>query len=305
MLLIWGRYSQTLDPLGTWRFWRRWYQGFLDGKPLDWELQRSVALIDNAIWEAGPKAVAAEILEIEAEWVAEQLPQADRIFVDEDTGKFDISPLALSPAGIVQTALEQVAFARGVAERSNCGFNTTSVAWEYIEFTLNSCRENANAIEQNFEIARADIADGLKNGRYFEDPKLAALERVLDTAVTDLRAHHPEVIEAWEKRVQVKLRIAQDDQKQLIVEKATELIAASAPALGEELELDAKTIASSAGEAQSGAIRRFFGRVAQMRLLVRSGEVVKKIDASSGYKGTRIVQTLQSLVDLIVGIWPF
>lgn len=45
-------------------FWREWYQGFLDGKPLDWELQRRVALIDDPIWEAGPKAVAEEIEKI-------------------------------------------------------------------------------------------------------------------------------------------------------------------------------------------------------------------------------------------------
>jgi hypothetical protein len=47
-------------------FWREWYQGFLDGKPLDWELQRHVAQIDDAIWEAGPEAVADEIEKIRA-----------------------------------------------------------------------------------------------------------------------------------------------------------------------------------------------------------------------------------------------
>lgn len=49
-------------------FWREWYQGFLDGKPLDWELQRNVALIDDAIWEAGLEAVADEINRIRAKF---------------------------------------------------------------------------------------------------------------------------------------------------------------------------------------------------------------------------------------------
>lgn len=53
-------------------FWREWYQGFLDGKPLDWELQSRVALIDNAIWEAGPKAVADEIEKIRAKFYLEK-----------------------------------------------------------------------------------------------------------------------------------------------------------------------------------------------------------------------------------------
>ena len=48
-------------PALHWSFWREWYQGFLDGKPLDWEIQRRVALIHDEIWEQGPEAVAEEI----------------------------------------------------------------------------------------------------------------------------------------------------------------------------------------------------------------------------------------------------
>ncbi len=58
-------------------FWREWYQGFLDGKPLDWELQRRVALIDDAVWEAGPAAVAAEIERVRAEFETEQAEAGD------------------------------------------------------------------------------------------------------------------------------------------------------------------------------------------------------------------------------------
>lgn len=53
-------------------FWREWYQGFLEGKPLDWKLQQRIALIDEPIWDAGPKAVAAEIERIRALFELEQ-----------------------------------------------------------------------------------------------------------------------------------------------------------------------------------------------------------------------------------------
>lgn len=49
-----------------WSFWRAWCQSFLDGEPLDWHLQRRVALIKDEIWEAGPEAVAKEIEKIRA-----------------------------------------------------------------------------------------------------------------------------------------------------------------------------------------------------------------------------------------------
>ncbi len=56
----------------TWSFWLEWYQGFLDGKPLNWELQRRVALIDGSTWEAGPEAVSGEIEKIRAQLNLEQ-----------------------------------------------------------------------------------------------------------------------------------------------------------------------------------------------------------------------------------------
>ncbi|KRS10752.1 hypothetical protein XM53_19675 [Roseovarius atlanticus] len=59
-------------PSGAWSFWREWYQGFLDGNPIDWELQARVALIDDPIWEAGLDAVAEEIAKIEAAYQVEK-----------------------------------------------------------------------------------------------------------------------------------------------------------------------------------------------------------------------------------------
>jgi len=56
----------------AWSFWRDWYQGFLDGEPLDWELQRRVALIPDADWEQGPGHIAGKIEEIRAEFEVEQ-----------------------------------------------------------------------------------------------------------------------------------------------------------------------------------------------------------------------------------------
>jgi hypothetical protein len=73
--------AENLNPFRThpdfrdskiWYFWREWYQGFLDGEPLDWELQRRVALIEDEIWEAGPEAVAEEIEKIRAKFDLEQ-----------------------------------------------------------------------------------------------------------------------------------------------------------------------------------------------------------------------------------------
>ncbi len=52
-------------PDSLWTFWKRWYRGTLEGKPLDRDLQLQVALMEDAVWDAGPKAVAEQIARIE------------------------------------------------------------------------------------------------------------------------------------------------------------------------------------------------------------------------------------------------
>jgi hypothetical protein len=49
-----------------WDFWVRWWDGVIAGKPLDWELQKQVALIPDDDWQKGPEHIASLIRQIEA-----------------------------------------------------------------------------------------------------------------------------------------------------------------------------------------------------------------------------------------------
>ncbi len=93
-------------------FWREWYQGFLDGKPMDWELQRRVALIPDADWEQGPEHIAGVIEGIRQAFDAEGRKAANPSEPTEDEKKavaarvnFNREALALSIASV----LEQIA----------------------------------------------------------------------------------------------------------------------------------------------------------------------------------------------------
>lgn len=55
-----------------WEFWAEWYEGMLNGAPMDWELQRRVALIEDSVWKVGPEDVAEEIDCIRARWEVER-----------------------------------------------------------------------------------------------------------------------------------------------------------------------------------------------------------------------------------------
>ena len=51
-----------------WTFWAEWYDRAMAGDPVPWELQERIALIPDAVWEAGPEAVADEIARIRARY---------------------------------------------------------------------------------------------------------------------------------------------------------------------------------------------------------------------------------------------
>ncbi len=68
----WDAFCDGPGQTPEWSFWREWYQGFLDGAPVDWELQRRVALIPDEEWEKGPERVAELIAEIRARYDLEQ-----------------------------------------------------------------------------------------------------------------------------------------------------------------------------------------------------------------------------------------
>lgn len=98
-------------------FFEFWHRGFIDGKPLDWELQRLVALIPDAEWELGPKRIAHEIRNIQKRYDAEKLASAARTEIEEPVPLVaskaiaqnltaNREAIALSAAGLVEQISE-------------------------------------------------------------------------------------------------------------------------------------------------------------------------------------------------------
>lgn len=100
--------KQTTSLMGFWgndtafggthldlEFFELWHRGFIDGKPLDWELQRLVALIPDAQWELGPKQIAGEIKKIQKRHEVEKVTSAARTEIEEPVPLF-------APEAIIQ-----------------------------------------------------------------------------------------------------------------------------------------------------------------------------------------------------------
>lgn len=108
-------HKNLLETEAEWHFWSEWYRGFLIGKPLDWGLQREIALIPDVEWAKGPARIAELIKVIRAKYPSrpsrepgstaekpisksQTAAMANRLMANRD-------PLALSIAsGLVQIA---------------------------------------------------------------------------------------------------------------------------------------------------------------------------------------------------------
>ncbi len=56
---FWGEDAQV------WGFWHRWYDGFLNGTPIDWDVQLAVASIPDEEWATGSARISEIIKELE------------------------------------------------------------------------------------------------------------------------------------------------------------------------------------------------------------------------------------------------
>lgn len=116
LLGFWDAFAARPDPGGTWKFWTQWYQGMLDGTPMDWDLQLQVALIDDAVWDKGVEAVAKEIerilvkfdLNLEVKQLKEQLTSLQQVISTPQIGDNGGPPLNDPEDIAFQTDLSQI-----------------------------------------------------------------------------------------------------------------------------------------------------------------------------------------------------
>jgi len=286
----------------VWGFWRRWYDGMLAGAPLDWELQRRVALIPDEVWKDGPGVVAAAIAGIEATFWAERLPQHERLLRNEVTGRFRVEAEPFDPETAVESWLKQVEFAVELAADSNTSdFSRMCTAYRYVEHTLRNCRDDPNAIEGQFGIARSMIERDLQTPTYTADDSLQALAETLKRVQLQMRADHPLVRKSWETRTAQTLREIDEKTRLATAEAIRAETARTEDRLTTEMELDAETVATSESpEAQAAAIGRAGGRAAKMTTIEQAAKTVKDVDSSAGFKAVRIGTTGYSVGDIIL-----
>lgn len=308
-------YSHFL-PAAHWSFWREWYQGFLDGKPLDWELQRRVALIPDEDWEQGPEHIARKIEEIKAEYLAEQLPLAEDLAFDQDSGTFHTTPREMAKPDLLGATLSQVEDAlEDVMEAGSNGINERSIECRKLTRTFRKYGNDPQRIEMDFTTVHAGLTRQIVSGELPPSEENLALQSALEEGAKAVRATHPEVAENRRILQEQSLRELTPNEKATLEEALPVLQAISDEALAEEWAQDIPALTNDSllpvpdtAPRLPGAdeATRIFGRAARMALETKkSANIIQRIDGHSGYKALRIVQVLEWLVQLGMRIFMY
>ncbi len=318
---LWLSFAARPDPTNIWQFWIEWYQGMLDGAPMAWDLQLQIALIEDAIWNSGPEAVAAEIEAIKAQFLSEKAPLAEVVKFDDNIGAFRVIPQEIAKPTLLAATLSQVEDALDVvlADPSN-GLNERSRETQVLRRSLLKYSNDPQRIEMDFFSAHA----GLTRQILVEDlpPSEAnlALQRALEEGAQAVRATHPDVAENRHILNSQKIAELSTDQKAKLAGAQPLLEAISSGVMQEDFSDDIAYLLEDHFRvptfppefvakhrnpilAESDEKYRTFGRLAQIAIqLLKSPQILDRIDGSAGYKAATIFLTVKELINLCIGL---
>ncbi len=290
-------------------FWRKWYQGYLDGKPLDWELQHRVALIADDIWDAGPEAVAKEIARIEAEHLSNKLPLAEEVTFNEDSGKFSVAPIPLENAPLMAALMARISDEFEDALSGHNGLSETSGDGRRIKRATTRHANNP----QQAELTLTTVAKSLRRqihetSELPDSPDNIALLEAVEDGVRGIRANHPEVAANREQLAQQALQEITPEDRETLEKAAPVLAAISEGDLAKDFTDDIPELINDAmlplrsGAPQlpgADASTRIFSRVSKMALLCEKG--AKTLD-SKEIKTVRLGHLVYTIGEFLFAI---
>lgn len=305
--------SDLLGMLSTrsgWEFWDRWYRGFLQGEPLDWELQRRVALIPRETWEAGADAVAEAIAEIEAEYLREEAPLAERVEFNADSNRFHVVPIPMQNAAFMSALMSRTADALDDALHENNGLREDMREVRVLRRTHERYSNDPQRVEMDYTSVAISLRRNLDAKELADSEDNLALLEAVEDGVRGLRAHHPEVAANRETLAKQAMRELPADQIALLEDAQDVLPEITEGVMQEDFARDIpKLINDATLPLPSGApplpgadeATRIFSRSAGIKLLYATAcESGAAIFDSKEFKTVRLGLTVSGLLSALI-----
>lgn len=293
----------------VWGFWERWYDGFLNGTPLDWDVQLAVASLPDADWEKGPEWVAGKIAEIERNFLSKKAPLAETIAFNPETNRFHAIPLDIAKPDLVSATLSQLSYAlEDVLANPSNGLTDKSREVRVAQRTLDKYADDPQQIELNL----VSVAVGLRR-QMFDTSELpeteenrAFLQTAEDGAIA-IRATHPRVAENREILAQQKFVELPDDDKAVLEAAIEPLLLLSEWQIADDFAEDIPALLNtSVGPSGDYApplpgVTRTFGRIARVSQEIDKEGLVEKLEKNKAVRATLMASGFASLGALL---WP-
>lgn len=163
-------------------FWTRWHAAFLNGNPLPWALQLSVAQIPDEIWAMGVERVAEEIRKLEFEY---NTSSNQRLTQNKLSGLFRTESNLSPPKEVRDFVVRRISLALDSAIQSTGDneFNDTCYEAIVIHGVLSLEGASTSDLATNFFDAALSLKQNI-NSIYPDDTSLQNLANAL-AAVTE------------------------------------------------------------------------------------------------------------------------
>jgi hypothetical protein len=197
------------DPDDVWDFWTRWWEGVVQGEPLDWAFQEKVALIPAHIWKQGAAAVARAIKNIEEgmtplepsdtdmEKVIEQTRHGAVLFYDPDTkliGEEAVSTLPQDVRRDVVDLMQDVLSGFPAASAGNNIYELIRRERDILKRAIDAYQARPWMLLTSLRRARAGVQDKVADGTCPQnDPLLNDLVAQIVQAEVLLISHDAEL----------------------------------------------------------------------------------------------------------------
>ena len=183
--MLWSQFRYLLlQDSSSWGFWIDWYEGLLAGRAPDWELWREVALIDDAVWQAGPEAVAEAIAGIKRRRMVRVAPP---LVLDEAARVFHVAAASDVPDDVLGYVKGRVglAFRNALAASQSNGFTLSSYEAVTISSALDDPEVRADVLAGAFCDAALGFVANIGEV-YPDDVALVNLKNVLYAASEEI-----------------------------------------------------------------------------------------------------------------------
>ncbi len=303
-------------------FWSEWYSGFLTGRPIKWKLQEAIASIPPKEWQHGAANIADKIEELNADFIAGELPIVETVSYSQEVAKFHSAPVPITKPDLLAATLSQVddAVLDVLNDQSN-GLNERSREVRVIRRTLSKYGNDPQRIEMDFTAVHAAISRQVISEELPPSGENIALKDALEEGALAIRATHDNIAENRRILSEQKLKELSAEQRAKLRQARPVLEDISEGVMAEDFAEDITHLASQVAEsadverypyptardAKFGATEaaaRLFSRVARIGVYLRRiPSTIRAIEKNSVYRATSILGTVANLIKMVMSLF--